>query len=83
MFEKIVQIIKDIVFLSEQSRRNAEETKELRKRVEDLTLLCERLAFEIQRTRENEAHEREKLILRLEKGDAEKNLPIKKSKKNK
>lgn len=82
MVEKIIQIIKDIVFLSEQARRNAEETKELRKRVEDLTLLCERLAFEIQRTRENEAHEREKLLLRLEKGEpkSEKLLPQKKAK---
>ncbi len=65
MWEKFISIIRDIVFLSEQGRRNAEEIKELRKRIEDLTLLSERLAFEIQRTRENEAHEREKLLLQL------------------
>jgi len=29
--------------------------------------LVERLTFEVQRTRENEVHEREKLILRFEK----------------
>ncbi len=62
MWEKLIQAIKDIVFLSELSRRNSEEIKKLRKRNEELTLLMERLAFEVQRTRENEAHEREKLL---------------------
>lgn len=66
MWEKFIQAIGDIVFLSEQARRNTEEIKELRKRTEDLTIVVERLAFEIRRTRENEAHEREKLVLRLE-----------------
>lgn len=81
MLEKLIQAIRDIVFLSEQSRRNTEEIKELRKRVEDLTLLNERLAFEIQRTRENEAHEREKLVLRLEKQPAERRFPSNKKEK--
>jgi len=44
-------------------------------------LYVERLAFEIQRLRENEAHEREKLLLRLEleKRPEKKQLPKKKS----
>lgn len=81
MLEKLFQAIRDIVFLSEQSRRNTEEIKEIRKRIEDLTLVVERLAFEIQRTRENEAHEREKLVLRLEKQTPAKQLPSKKKEK--
>lgn len=81
MLEKLIQAIRDIVFLSEQSRRNTEEIKELRKRIEDLTIIVERLAFEIQRTRENEAHEREKLVLRLEKQAPAKQLPSKKKEK--
>lgn len=81
MLEKLIQAIRDIVFLSEQSRRNTEEIKELRKRIEDLTLVVERLAFEIHRTRENEAHEREKLVLRLEKQPPAKQLPSKKKEK--
>ena len=83
MWEKFLKAIKDIVFLSEQGRRNAEEIKELRKRIEELTLLNERLVFEIQRTRENEAHEREKLLLRLEniQSTEKKKLPRKKGKK--
>ena len=81
MLEKLIQAIRDIVFLSEQSRRNTEEVKELRKRIEDLTIIVERLAFEIQRTRENEAHEREKLVPRLEKQTSKTSLTSKKKEK--
>lgn len=81
MLEKLVQAVRDFIFINEQLKRNTDEIKELRKRVEDLTLLNERLAFEIQRTRENEAHEREKLVLRLEKQPVEKRLSSKKKEK--
>lgn len=66
MWEKILQAIKDIAFVGELSRRNSDELKELRKRCEDLTLMVERLTFEVQRTRENEAHERQVLALEIE-----------------
>ncbi len=81
MLEKLVQAVRDFIFINEQLRRNTDEIKELRRRVEDLTLLNERLAFEIQRTRENEAHEREKLALRLEKQTSNKSLSSKKKEK--
>ena len=53
------------------------EIKELREELRDLTLVVQRLAFEMQRShdnaaherqrdRENAAHEQEKLLLRLE-----------------
>ena len=83
MLEKILKAIRDTVFLSEQARRNTEEIKELRKRMEDLTLAVERLAFEIQRTRENEAHEREKLVLRLDKKPEETKKKLSRSKSKK
>lgn len=66
MWEKFFQAVKDFVFQSELSKRNADDIRELRKRNEEITMLVERLAFEVQRVRENEAHEREKLLLRLE-----------------
>jgi hypothetical protein len=66
MWDKIAKSVRDFVFLSELSRRNAEDIRELRKRNEELSIMIERLAFEMQRTRENEAHEREKLLLRIE-----------------
>ena len=83
MFEKLFQALKDLVFVLELSRRNADEIKELRKRDEEIMLHLERLTFEVQRSRENEAHEREKLLLRLENRSLElaKTNPRTKSKK--
>lgn len=81
MWEKFFQALKDFVFQSELSKRNADDVRELRRRNEEITLLVERLAFEVQRVRENEAHEREKLLLRLELRNTppKKQLPKKKS----
>ncbi len=42
------------------------EIKELREELDDLTSAVERLAYEVRRGQENETHEREKLLLRLE-----------------
>jgi len=67
MWEKLIQAIRDFVFVSELSRRNADEIKELRKRNEEITLLVERLAFEVQivgkrspRTRETDLEVRKR-----------------------
>ncbi len=79
MLEKFFQAFKDLVFVLELSKRNADDVRELRRRTDDLSLLVERLAYEIARVRENEAHEREKLLLRLEnKSIKSKSLPRKK-----
>lgn len=69
MFEKFIQAIRDLAYFSEQARRNSDELKDLRKKHEETALAVQRLAFEIQRLKENEAHEREKLLLRLELAD--------------
>ena len=84
MWEKLLSSIKDIILAGELTRQNTADVRELRKRNEELNLLVERLAFEIQRLRENEEHEREKLLLqmKLEKGSDAKRLP-KRSRKNK
>ncbi|MBX3289356.1 MAG: hypothetical protein KF855_08410 [Acidobacteria bacterium] len=66
MWEKLFQGLKDLVFVLELSRRNSEEIKELKKRNDEIMLYVERLAFEIQRVRENEAHERDKILLKLD-----------------
>ena len=79
MWDKIFSNLKDFILQGELTRRNADDIRELRKRNEEITLLVERLAFEIQRIRENEAHEREKLLLKLEnKSLGPKNKPRKK-----
>ena len=66
MWEKLLSGLRDFILQGELTRRNADDIRELRKRNEEITILVERLAFEIQRVRENEFHEREKLLLRLE-----------------
>lgn len=66
MWDKFLGSIKDFLLAGELTRLNTADVRELRKQNENLTLLVERLAFEIQRVKENEAHEREKLMLKLE-----------------
>ncbi len=86
MWDKFLGSIKDFLLAGELTRLNTTDVRELRKQNENLTLLVERLAFEVQRIRENEAHEREKLLLKLElaeKGSRKpptKQLPKKSSK---
>ena len=67
MLEKIFKALGNVVFLGEQARRNADDIRELRNRIEDIVHDLDRLKFEVQRTRENEAHEREKLLLKIER----------------
>ena len=64
MWDKIFSNLKDFILQGELTRRNADDIRELRKRNEEITLLVERLAFEIHRIRENEAHEREKVAFK-------------------
>ena len=86
MFEKFIQALRDLAYFSEQARRNSDELKDLRNKHEETALAVQRLAFEIQRLKENEAHEREKLMLKLELAEkaspkaATKRLPKKSSK---
>ena len=51
--------------LSEDLGANRDNTERLEQEVRDLTTVVRQLAFELQRTRENQAHEMEKLELRL------------------
>lgn len=66
MWKQIYESLKQLVLLSEQTRENRREIKALRQELRDLTAVVERLAHEMRRARENQAHEREKLELRLE-----------------
>jgi archaellum component FlaC len=51
--------------LSEDLRDNRAHLERLEQEVRDLTSVVRQLAFELQRTRENQAHELEKIELRL------------------
>ncbi len=62
----MLSAVKDFIVAGELTRQNTVDVRELRKQNEELLLVVEKLAFEIQRIRENESHEREKLLLRLD-----------------
>lgn len=66
MWEKLLKTLTGASFIVEQGRRNADELKELRNKHHELSLAVQRLALEVERLRQSEAHEREKLILRVE-----------------
>jgi hypothetical protein len=51
--------------LAEDNERNETAIKELRQDLDGLADQVKCLAFELRRTQENDAHEREKLALRL------------------
>lgn len=66
MWEKIWDLITKVITLGKQTDKNTEEIKELRREVREIHSWLERLAYEIQKTREEDRHEREKMALRLE-----------------
>ncbi len=66
MWEKVLKALGNIAFLGEQSRRNAEDVRELRNRIEEIVHDLDRLKSEVQRTREGEEHKRTEFLLRIE-----------------
>ena len=65
MWEKIYNFGRTLFNLSEDLKDNRANTERLEQEVRDLTMVVRQLAFELQRTRENQAHELEKIELRL------------------
>lgn len=65
MWEKIYNFGRMLFNLSEDLKANRANTERLEQEVRDLTAVVRQLAFELQRTRENQAHELEKVELRL------------------
>jgi predicted nucleic acid-binding Zn-ribbon protein len=66
MWGKIVDLAKKLLNLAHETERNKTEIEDLRQEVRQLSALVERVIFELQRVKENETHEREKMALRLE-----------------
>ena len=65
MWEKIYNYGRMLFNLSEDLKDNRANTERLEQEVRDLTTVVRQLAFELQRTRENQVHELEKIELRL------------------
>ena len=73
MWKQLVDAIKQILFLTQQTEKNREEIREVLQQLREMAFALERLAYEVHRVNEkvdyanrNEAQEREKLELRLE-----------------
>lgn len=66
MWQKIHEIMKLIFNFAEELQRNRSDIEQLQQEVRELTLAVQRVVYELQRIQQNEAHEREKLALRLE-----------------
>jgi len=66
MWEKIWDVISKVATLTKDTDRNSQEIKEIRADIRDVYSKLERLAYEIQKIREEDRHESEKLALRLE-----------------
>jgi DNA repair ATPase RecN len=65
MWERIYNFGRMLFSLSEDLKASRDNTERLEQEVRDLTTVVRQLAFELQRTRENQAHELEKVELRL------------------
>ncbi len=61
MWQKLLEMGKNLLTLTTQVEKNTQDIKELRKDLKELTTAVQNLAFAFQRNTENDAHEREKL----------------------
>jgi hypothetical protein len=73
MWKQLFDFGKQLFSLTQETRQNKaeiagvqQEIKEVREELRNLTEIVQQLGFAQQPDRENEAHEREKLVLRLE-----------------
>lgn len=66
MWREIWEAIKNFIMVAEDSKRNREEIKEVRRQMDDMMRILERMAYEIRQVGDLDQHEREKLALRLE-----------------
>jgi len=66
MLKQLVEYVLSVLNLARDTRTNKEEIVELRRELDELTSAVERLSFELRAVREEDRHERDKLLLRIE-----------------
>lgn len=66
MWREFFKLVKQLVTLAQDTERNKTEIETLREELRELSLTVEGLKHGLRRVVEGEAHEREKLVLRLE-----------------
>lgn len=66
MWKSLYELVRTVLRLGEYVQEDREEIKEIRKDLQDLTLVVERLQAQVQHVSEREEREREMLMLQLE-----------------
>ena len=66
MFKQVVDAARQMLFLLRDVEQNKEDIAKLKEQLAETNQVVRQLAFEIQRSNENERQEREKFILRVE-----------------
>ena len=66
MWKKLLDLFRAQVFLARDVQENKEKIARLRQEFHDLTDLVVRLQYEIRSLREEDRHEREKVMLKIE-----------------
>ena len=66
MWKQFFSVMKQLITLTEDTKRNTNDIHELQAQMRDLTIAFEQLRYEIRRVSEKDDHEREKIMLRLE-----------------
>lgn len=66
MFKQVVDAVRQMLFLLRDVEQNKEAIATLKEQLAETNQLVRELAIEVQRNKETEQHEREKLVLRLE-----------------
>lgn len=66
MWQQLYDSLKKLLLLKEQTDKNVADIKELQQEVKALTAVVQQLIYEIRSSRNDEAHERANMALRLE-----------------
>lgn len=66
MLKQVVDAVRQMLFLLRDVEQNKEAIATLKEQLAETNQVVRQLAVEVQRNKETEQHEREKLILRLE-----------------
>jgi hypothetical protein len=66
MWQKLYEFGKQLLTLKSQVEKNTQDIKDLRQDLKVLTAAVQKLAYTVRLNSENDSHEREKLVLRLE-----------------
>jgi hypothetical protein len=66
MWKELFSLFRQLLTLAQDTDRNKTENEKLREELDELTQFVHGMAHELRRATEHEAHEREKLALRLE-----------------